>query len=52
MYVGYAHVFGATDTQNANEAQAEYHLSADWMAQTVFGERRCGRLRRALDRRY
>jgi len=38
VYVSYAHVFGATETQNSNEAQAEYHISPRWLAQTVFGD--------------
>ena len=38
VYISYAHVFGATETQNANEAQAEYRVTSNWIAQTVFGD--------------
>jgi autotransporter translocation and assembly factor TamB len=38
VYVSYAHRFGATERQNANEAHAEYRLSPHWLAETVFGD--------------
>jgi autotransporter translocation and assembly factor TamB len=38
VYVSYAHRFGATERQNANEAHAEYRISAHWLAETVFGD--------------
>jgi len=52
LYVSYAHVFGATDAQNANEAQAEYHMTADWLAQTVFGDAGVGGVDAFWTRRY
>lgn len=52
IYVSYAHVFGANETQNTNEAQAEYRLTADWMAQTVFGDAGVGGVDAFWTRRY
>lgn len=52
VFVSYAHVFGANETQNTNEAQAEYRLSADWMAQTVFGDAGVGGIDAFWTRRY
>ena len=52
LYVSYSHVFGATAAQNANEAQAEYHVSADWLAQTVFGDAGVGGVDAFWTRRY
>jgi autotransporter translocation and assembly factor TamB len=52
VYVSYAHVFGATESQNANEAQAEYRASADWAAQTVFGDAGVGGVDAFWTRKY
>jgi translocation and assembly module TamB len=42
IYLSYAHVFGGSQNQNANEAQAEYRVSRRWLVQTVFGDAGAG----------
>jgi translocation and assembly module TamB len=38
IYLSYAHVFGAPENANQNEAQVEYRLTRRWMLQTIFGD--------------
>ncbi|MEA2698315.1 MAG: translocation and assembly module TamB, partial [Myxococcales bacterium] len=38
IYLSYAHVFGATETANQNEAHVEYRLTRRWMLETIFGD--------------
>ncbi|HVR60460.1 MAG TPA: translocation/assembly module TamB domain-containing protein, partial [Polyangia bacterium] len=38
IYVSYAHVFGAPDTANQNEAHVEYRVTRRWMVETIFGD--------------
>ncbi|HEY2899140.1 MAG TPA: translocation/assembly module TamB domain-containing protein [Polyangia bacterium] len=37
FYLSYAHVFGAAETENQNEAHVEYRLTRRWMLETIFG---------------
>jgi translocation and assembly module TamB len=38
VYLSYAHVFGATENSNVNEAHIEYRVTRRWIIQTVFGD--------------
>jgi autotransporter translocation and assembly factor TamB len=38
IYLSYAHVFGAAETENQNEAHVEYRLTRRWMLETIFGD--------------
>lgn len=38
IYVSYAHVFGAAETQNRNEAHVEYRVTRRWLVETIFGD--------------
>jgi autotransporter translocation and assembly factor TamB len=38
VYLSYAHVFGASVEQNANEASVEYRISRRWILETIFGD--------------
>lgn len=38
IYLSYAHVFGASENQNRNEAHVEYRLTRRWMVETIFGD--------------
>jgi translocation and assembly module TamB len=38
IFLSYAHVFGAPETANSNEAHVEYRLTRRWMLETVFGD--------------
>jgi translocation and assembly module TamB len=38
VFLSYAHVFGATTEQNANEARVEYRISRRWILESVFGD--------------
>jgi translocation and assembly module TamB len=42
IYISYAHIFGAADTSNANEARIEYRLTNRWLIQTIFGDAGAG----------
>ena len=38
VYLSYAHVFGANEYTNENEAQVEYRFTRRWMLESVFGD--------------
>jgi autotransporter translocation and assembly factor TamB len=38
IYLSYAHVFGAPQNANQNEAHMEYLITRHWMVETVFGD--------------
>lgn len=38
IYLSYAHVFGANEYTNQNEAHVEYRLTRRWMVESVFGD--------------
>ena len=38
VYLSYAHVFGANEYTNENEAHVEYRLTRRWMIESVFGD--------------
>jgi translocation and assembly module TamB len=38
IYLSYAHVFGAAENANTNEAHVEYRLTRRWMLETIFGD--------------
>jgi autotransporter translocation and assembly factor TamB len=38
IYLSYAHVFGAAENQNRNEAHVEYRVTRRWMVETIFGD--------------
>jgi autotransporter translocation and assembly factor TamB len=42
IYISYAHIFGGTETSNANEARIEYRLTNRWLIQTIFGDAGAG----------
>jgi hypothetical protein len=44
VYVGFAHIFGAPENQNANEAQLEYRIARRWLLETVLGDAGVGGL--------
>ncbi len=52
IYVSYAHVFGAQETQNRNEAHHEYRLARRWILQSVFGDAGVGGLDALWTYRY
>jgi hypothetical protein len=38
IYLSYAHIFGAPETANQNEAHVEYRMTRRWMLETLFGD--------------
>jgi translocation and assembly module TamB len=52
IYLSYAHVFGASDTQNSNEAQIEYRLTGRWIVETVLGDSGVGGIDALWTHRY
>ncbi|HVR03716.1 MAG TPA: translocation/assembly module TamB domain-containing protein [Polyangia bacterium] len=38
VYLSYAHVFGANEYSNQNEAHVEYRLTRRWMVESIFGD--------------
>ncbi len=52
IYLSYAHVFGAGDTQNSNEAQIEYRLTSRWIIETVLGDSGVGGVDALWTHRY
>jgi autotransporter translocation and assembly factor TamB len=38
VYLSYAHIFGAPENSNQNEAHVEYRITRRWMLETVFGD--------------
>ncbi|MBK8479777.1 MAG: translocation/assembly module TamB [Proteobacteria bacterium] len=52
LYVAYRRVFGAAETENANEALGEYRISARWLLMALFGDRGVGNLDLAWTYRY
>jgi len=38
IYLSYAHIFGAPETANQNEAHVEYRMTRRWMLETIFGD--------------
>ena len=38
IYLSYAHIFGAAENGNQNEAHAEYRMTRRWMLETIFGD--------------
>ena len=38
IYLSYAHIFGAPDNSNQNEAHAEYRMTRRWMLESIFGD--------------
>jgi translocation and assembly module TamB len=38
VYLSYAHVFGANEFSNQNEAHVEYRLTRRWMVESIFGD--------------
>jgi len=44
IYLSYAHIFGAPDNANQNEAHAEYRMTRRLMMEAVFGDARQGAL--------
>jgi translocation and assembly module TamB len=52
IYVSYAHVFGANETQNTNEARMEYRITTRWMIETIFGDAGVGSVDAVWTRRY
>ncbi|HTA19438.1 MAG TPA: translocation/assembly module TamB domain-containing protein, partial [Polyangia bacterium] len=38
VYLSYAHVFGANEYTNENEAHVEYRITRRWMLESVFGD--------------
>jgi autotransporter translocation and assembly factor TamB len=38
IYLSYAHVFGANEYSNQNEAHVEYRLTRRWMVESIFGD--------------
>jgi translocation and assembly module TamB len=38
VYLSYAHVFGANEYSNQNEAHVEYRFTRRWMLESVFGD--------------
>ena len=38
IYLSYAHIFGAPDNANQNEAHVEYRMTRRLMMETVFGD--------------
>jgi TamB, inner membrane protein subunit of TAM complex len=52
IFVSYAHVFGALENANTNEAHLEYRLSRRWMLESVFGDAGVGSLDALWTYRY
>jgi translocation and assembly module TamB len=52
IFVSYAHVFGAPENANTNEAHLEYRLSHSWMLETIFGDAGVGSLDALWTYRY
>jgi autotransporter translocation and assembly factor TamB len=52
VYVSYAHVFGAGENENTNEAHVEYRVAARWMIETVFGDAGVGSIDAVWTYRY
>jgi translocation and assembly module TamB len=38
VYLSYAHVFGASEYANENEAHVEYRITRRWILESVFGD--------------
>ena len=49
IYLSYAHIFGAPDNANQNEAHVEYRMTRRLMMETVFGDAGQGGTRHPLD---
>ncbi len=52
VYLSYAHVFGAAESQNSNEAQIEYRLTSRWIIETVLGDSGVGGIDAFWTHRY
>ncbi len=52
VYLSYAHVFGASTEQNANEASVQYTISRGWILETIFGDAGVGSLDALWTYRY
>jgi autotransporter translocation and assembly factor TamB len=52
VFLSYAHVFGASVEQNANEASVEYRISRRWILETIFGDAGVGSLDALWTYRY
>ena len=52
VYLSYAHVFGAPETQNRNEAHVEYRVTRRWLVETIFGDAGVGGVDALWTHRY
>jgi len=52
IQVGYVHIFGANQDENANEALIKYRLTAHWSLQSQYGDAGVGGLDLMWSRRY
>ena len=50
--IGYVHLFGTNQDENANEAHISYRLTANWSLQSEYGDAGAGGLDLLWSRRY